>query len=236
MRSDIDTSVRDRVFSLRAAKLKTERDIDEWADEVNNLLSIVSSRGVLTSSRLKSATAPSTMAAGALNTYKLRFKQALAATAGINLASPDVRIEKTSNKSIESLLADLAQYPTEPAALYNMLSTLRPKRPSRTDARMSSDRSEMRSPSRDSSAKNLMRHVLNLGGRELVIEGSRGGFTSEMALGLIKTVSLQLTIEPDAPELVATFESGGQLLRVRIQGPKKSDRSKLSELLMQLVS
>jgi hypothetical protein len=176
------------------------------------------------------------MAAGALNTYKLRFKQALAATAGINLASPDVRIEKTSNKSIESLLADLAQYPTEPAALYNMLSNLRPKRPSRSDARMSLDRSEMKSPSRDSSAKNLMRHVLNLGGRELVIEGSRGGFTSEMALGLIKTVSLQLTIEPDAPELVATFESGGQLLRVRIQGPKKSDRSKLSELLMQLVS
>jgi hypothetical protein len=236
MRSDVDTSVRDRVFSLRAAKLKTERDIDEWADEVNNLLSIISSRGVLTSSRLKSATSTSPMAAGALNTYKLRFKQALAATAGINLASPDVRIEKTSNKSIESLLADLAQYPTEPAALYNMLSTLRPKRPSRTDARMSSDRIEMRSQSRDSSAKNLMRHVLNLGGRELVIEGSRGGFTSEMALGLIKTVSLQLTIEPDAPELVATFENGGQLLRVRIQSPKKSDRSKLSELLMQLVS
>jgi len=94
----------------------------------------------------------------------------------------------------------------------------------------------MKSPIRDSSAKNLMRHVLNLGGRELVIEGSRGGFTSEMALGLIKTVSLQLTLEPDAPELVATFESGGQLLRVRIQGPKKSDRSKLSEVLMQLVS
>ncbi len=106
----------------------------------------------------------------------------------------------------------------------------------RSDARMSSDRIEMKSPIRDSSAKNLMRHVLNLGGRELVIEGSRGGFTSEMALGLIKTVSLQLTLEPDAPELVATFESGGQLLRVRIQGPKKSDRSKLSEVLMQLVS
>jgi hypothetical protein len=236
MRSDTDASVRERVFALRGAKLKTERDIDEWADEVNNLLSIVASRGVLTSSRLKSATAPSTMAAGALNTYKLRFKQALAATAGINLASPDVRIEKTSNKSIESLLADLAQYPTEPAALYNMLSNLRPKRPSRSDARMSLDRIEMKTSLRDSSNKNLMRHVLNLGGRELVIEGSRGGFTSEMALGLIKTVSLQLTIEPDAPELVATFESGGQLLRVRIQGPKKSDRSKLSELLMQLVS
>ena len=235
-RNDPDEKTRDRVFALRGAKLKTARDVDDWADDVNNLLSILSSRGVLTASKLKSATTTSPMAAGALNTYKLRFKQALATTLGIDLASPDVRIEKTSNKSIESLLAELAQYPKEPGALYNMLSTLRPKRPSRTESRMSLDRPESKTMSRDSSAKNLMRHVLNLGGRELVIEGSRGGFTSEMALGLIKTVTMQLTIEPDAPELVATFESGGQLLRVRIQDPKKSDRSKLSEVLMQLVS
>jgi hypothetical protein len=45
-----------------------------------------------------------------------------------------------------------------------------------------------------------------------------------------------ITIDPDAPELVAAFESRGQMLRVRIQDPKKSDRGKLSELLMQLVS
>ena len=81
-----------------------------------------------------------------------------------------------------------------------------------------------------------MKHVLNLGGRELVIEGSRGGFTAEMALGLIKTVSMQMAIDPDAPELIAAFESRGQLLRVRIESPKKTDRTKLSELLMQLVS
>lgn len=235
-RNDPDEITRERAFSLRAAKLKTERDIDDWADDVNNLLSIVSSRGVLTASRMKSATTPSTMAAGALNTYKLRFKQALAATVGINLASPDVRIEKTSNKSIESLLAELREYPHKPDELFNMLDKLRPRRTNRADMRVNQVEHEGRPISRDSSAKNLMRHVLNLGGRELVIEGSRGGFTAEMALGLIKTVSLQLTLEPDAPELVATFESGGQLLRVRIQGPKKSDRSKLSEVLMQLVS
>jgi hypothetical protein len=235
-RNDPDEITRERAFSLRAAKLKTERDIDDWADDVNNLLSIVSSRGVLTASRMKSATTPSTMAAGALNTYKLRFKQALAATVGINLASPDVRIEKTSNKSIESLLAELREYPHKPDELFNMLDKLRPRRTNRADMRVNQVEHEGRPISRDSSAKNLMRHVLNLGGRELVIEGSRGGFTAEMALGLIKTVSLQLTLEPDASELVATFESGGQLLRVRIQGPKKSDRSKLSEVLMQLVS
>jgi hypothetical protein len=235
-RNDPDELTRDRIFALRESKIKSEGDVDLWADEVNNLLSLVSSRGTLTSSRLKSATQTSPMAAGALNTYKLRFKQALAATLGINLASPDVRIEKTSNKSIASLLDELKEYPKEPGALFNMLDKLRPRRPSRPDIRVNQVDYEIKAMSSDSSKKNLQRHVLNLGGRELVIEGSRGGFTAEMALGLIKTVSLQLTIDPDAPELVAAFESRGQMLRVRIQDPKKSDRGKLSELLMQLVS
>jgi hypothetical protein len=47
---------------------------------------------------------------------------------------------------------------------------------------------------------------------------------------------MQMAIDPDAPELIAAFESRGQLLRVRIESPKKTDRTKLSELLMQLVS
>jgi hypothetical protein len=235
-RNDPDELTRDRIFALRESKIKSEGDVDRWADEVNNLLSLVSSRGTLTSSRLKSATQTSPMAAGALNTYKLRFKQALAATVGINLAAPDVRIEKTSNKSIESLLAELKDYPKEPGALFNMLDKLRPRRVTRPDIRINQVDYEIKAMSSDSSKKNLQRHVLNLGGRELVIEGSRGGFTAEMALGLIKTVSMQLTIDPDAPELVAAFESRGQMLRVRIQDPKKSDRGKLSELLMQLVS
>ena len=235
-RNDPDELTRDRIFALRESKIKNEGDVDRWADEVNNLLSLVSSRGTLTSSRLKSATQTSPMAAGALNTYKLRFKQALAATLGINLAAPDVRIEKTSNKSIESLLVELKVYPKEPGELFNLLDKLRPRRPSRPDIRVNQVDYEIKAMSSDSSKKNLQRHVLNLGGRELVIEGSRGGFTAEMALGLIKTVSLQLTIDPDAAELVAAFESRGQILRVRIQDPKKSDRGKLSELLMQLVS
>ena len=234
-RNDPDELTRDRVFALRAAKLKSERDVDDWANDVNNLLDLTSTRGTL-SSRQLSSTSLSRLDTGALNTYKLRFKQALAMTLGIDLTSPDVRIEKTSNKSIENLLDELAEFPTEPAALFAMLEKLRPKRPNRTDTRTSSDSHESKTMSSDSSKKNLQRHVLNLGGRELVIEGSRGGFTAEMALGLIKTVSLQLTIDPDAPELVAAFESRGQMLRVRIQDPKKSDRGKLSELLMQLVS
>jgi hypothetical protein len=226
-----------RMGQLREMKLKNEIDVDSWADGVNNLLSLTSGGGIMTTERLERAKRQQgTVSSGAANSYKLRFKQALASTLGIDLSEKDVRIEKTSNKSIEGLLRDLQELPTNYEPLYRMLENLRPKRITRPDVVTGEFVYELKAMSGDSSKKNLQRHVLNLGGRELVIEGSRGGFTAEMALGLIKTVSLQLTIDPDAPELVAAFESRGQMLRVRIQDPKKSDRGKLSELLMQLVS
>ena len=226
-----------RMNQLREMRLKNDLAVDSWADDVNNLLSLTSGGGIMTTERLERAKRQQgTVSSGAANSYKLRFKQALASTLGIDLSDQDVRIEKTSNKSIEGLLRDLQDLPTNYAPLYRMLENLRPKRITRPDVVTGEFTYEMKAMSSDSSKKNLMRHVLNLGGRELVIEGSRGGFTAEMALGLIKTVSLQLTIDPDAAELVAAFESRGQMLRVRIQDPKKSDRGKLSELLMQLVS
>ena len=226
-----------RMGQLREMKLKNEVDVDSWADGVNNLLSLTSGGGIVTTERLERAKRQQgTVSSGAANSYKLRFKQALASTLGIDLSDKDVRIEKTSNKSIEGLLRDLQDLPTNYEPLYQMLENLRPKRITRPDVVTGEFTYEMKAMSSDSSKKHLQRHVLNLGGRELVIEGSRGGFTAEMALGLIKTVSLQLTIDPDAAELVAAFESRGQMLRVRIQDPKKSDRGKLSELLMQLVS
>ena len=226
-----------RMNQLREMKLKNDIDVDSWADDVNNLLSLTSGGGIMTTERLERAKRQQgTVSSGAASSYKLRFKQALASTLGIDLSEKDVRIEKTSNKSIQGLLRDLQDLPTNYEPLYQMLENLRPKRITRPDVVTGEFVYELKAMSSDSSKKNLQRHVLNLGGRELVIEGSRGGFTAEMALGLIKTVSLQLTIDPDAPELVAAFESRGQMLRVRIQDPKKSDRGKLSELLMQLVS
>jgi hypothetical protein len=226
-----------RMNQLREMKLKNDIDVDSWADGVDNLLSLTSGGGIMTTERLERAKRQQgTVSSGAANSYKLRFKQALASTLGIDLSDKDVRIEKTSNKSIEGLLRDLQELPTNYEPLYRMLENLRPKRITRPDVVTGEFVYELKAMSSDSSKKNLQRHVLNLGGRELVIEGSRGGFTAEMALGLIKTVSLQLTIDPDASELVAAFESRGQMLRVRIQDPKKSDRGKLSELLMQLVS
>lgn len=227
-RQDEDEFISVRMNQLRDMKLKNEMDVDAWADDVNNLLSLTSGGGTMTTARLERAKyQQSNITSGATNSYKLRFKQALASTLGIDLSNKDVSIEKTSNKSIEGLLRELENLPTDYKSLYQMLENLRPKRPLRSDTLVTN---------KDSSKKNLQKHVLNLAGRELIIEGSSGAFTSELALGLIKTFSLQLAIDPDAAELVAAFESHGQVLRVRIENPKKSDRTKLSEILMQLVS
>ena len=81
----------------------------------------------------------------------------------------------------------------------------------------------------------MQKHVLSLAGRELVIEGTSGAFTSEMVSGVLKTFGLQLSIDPDAKELRAAFESRGQVLRVQLELPKKSDQRKLSEILDLLI-
>jgi len=231
-----DEFIQRRIQDLLEAKLANEFDVDEWADAVNNLFSLTAGRGVMTTDRLERAKRTNgTVNSGAINSYKLRFKQALASALGIDLSSKESRIEKTSNKSIEGLLRELENLPSESGALYQMLENLRPKRVSRPDAMRGETVFEFKTFSADSSKKNLLKHVLSLGGRELIIEGSRGAFTDAMVTGVLKTVSLQLSIDPDARELRAAFESGGQVLRVQLEQPKKSDHKKLTEILLQLI-
>lgn len=231
-----DEFIRTRVQQLRDVKLKTDEDVDDWANDVNNLLSLTAGAGIMTTERLeRTKRSMGSINSGAINTYKLRFKQAIASTLGVNLADKDSPFEKTLNKSIETLLGDLEKLPTEYAALYQMLENLRPRRPLRPDAQRGETVFEFKTFSSESSRRNLLKHVLNLGGRELIIEGSRGAFTSDMVSGILKTINLQLSIDPDASVLRATFESGGQILRIQLDQPKKSDHKKLSEILSQLI-
>ena len=231
-----DEFVRVRAQELRERILKSEKDVDEWVNNVNDLLALTSSGGVLTSEYLKAAKMhQSSSRLSSVNSYKLRFKQAVASTLNIDLASKDVRIEKTSNKSLKGLLDELEALPDEYGALYQMLENLRPKRVSRPDATRGDFVYEFKTMGGDSAKKTLLKHVLSLGGRELIIEGSRNAFTNDMITGVLKTVSLQLGIDPDARELRAAFESAGQVLRVQIEQPKKSDNKKLAEILQQLI-
>jgi len=113
-RSNEDEFIQVRINQLRETKLRNETDVDAWADGVNNLLSLTSGGGIMTTEQLERAKRQQgTVSSGAANSYKLRFKQALAATLGIDLSDKNARIEKTSNKSIEGLLQDLENLPTQ---------------------------------------------------------------------------------------------------------------------------
>jgi hypothetical protein len=175
------------------------------------------------------------VAEGGLKSYRLRFKQALAATLGIDLTEKEVEIEKTASKSIETLLHEFANDPKDYELLYERLQALRPRQSGRQNTRRVEWTFQDQTLGAENPKKNLLKHVLSLGGRELIIEGSRGAFTSDMVSGVLKTVSLQLSIDPDASELRAAFESRGQILRVQIEQPKKSDHRKLTEIFLQLI-
>jgi hypothetical protein len=232
----------ERVSILRSAELVTKLDVTDWVDDLNQILADYSlgvrdrSIDSPTAARFERSSRPrGAVAPGALNSYKLRFKQALTATLGINLSDKNVRSEKTSNKSIEDLVRELDELPSKLPALYQELENLRPKRITRPDALRGDFVYEFKMMGNENFKKTLLKHVLSLSGRELIIEGSRGAFNSDMVSGVLKTVSLQLSIDPDAQELRAAFESEGQILRVQIQQPRQSDHRKLKEILLLMI-
>jgi hypothetical protein len=235
-------SMRDKAFQLKSAKLKSEADVNEWADEVNLLLAAYSRNALegnlnTDSSRRFTAgmrSARGAVAEGGIKSYRLRFKQALAATLGIDLNQKDVEIEKTASKSIDDHLLVFANDPKDHAELYARLQSLRPREVGRPNTRRVQWTFQEQKLGSENPKKTLLKHVLNLDGRELVIEGSRGAFTDDMISGVLKTVSLQYSIDPKAKELRATFESRDQILRVEIQRPVKSDHKKIGEILRQL--
>ena len=236
-------SMREQARNLRSANLKTQKDINDWADEVNSLLASYS-RATLSdgfygdsSRRFSSGTRPArgAVAEGGIKSYRLRFKQALAATLGIDLTKKDVVIEKTSSKSIEDLLKEFANDPKDHEALYERLQALRPRQVGRPNTRRVEWTFQEQTLGAENPKKTLLKHVLSIDGREFVIEGSRGGFTEDMINGVLKTVSIQLMVNPDSKELQAAFESRGQILRIEIERPKKADHKRLAEILQQFI-
>ena len=236
-------SMREQARNLRGANLKSEKDVNDWATEVNGLLSAYSRFSLAdnfyedSSKRFSSGARPvrGAVAEGGLKSYRLRFKQALAATLGIDLTKKDAVIEKTASKSIENLLEEFANYPKDPAELYARLQSLRPRQVGRQNSRRVDFTFKEQTLGSENPKKNLLKHVLNLDGRELIIEGSRGSFTDDMVSGIMKTISLQLSIDPDAKQLRAAFENRDQVLRVEIERPKKSDHKRIAEILRQLI-
>jgi hypothetical protein len=236
-------SMRKQASKLKGVQLKSETHVNEWADEVNLLLATYSREALDGKSNLDSSRrfAPGmrstrgAVAEGGIKSYRLRFKQALAATLGIDLNQKDVEIEKTATKSIEDLLMAFASDPKDRAELYERLQSLRPRQVGRPNTRRVQWTFQEQTLGAENPKKNLLKHSLTLDDRKLVIEGSRGAFTDDMISGVLKTVSLQYSINPEAKELKAAFESRDQVLRIEIERPKKTDHRRIAEILRQLI-
>jgi len=236
-------SMREQARNLRQSVLSNQKDVNDWASEVNGLLSTysrvsLSDNFYADSSRRFSSGARSVrgaVAEGGLKSYRLRFKQALAAALAIDLTQKEVGIEKTSSKSIETLLHEFANDPKDYTLLYERLQALRPRQSGRQNTRRVEWTFQEQTLGAENPKKNLLKHVLSIDGREFVIEGSRGGFTDDMITGVLKTVSIQLMVNPEAKELQAAFENRGHILRIEIERPKKTDHKRLKEILLQLI-
>lgn len=237
-------SMRGQAVNLRVSVLSSERDVNDWADEVNTLLATYSRVALAdnfyadSSRRFSSGSRPvrGAVAEGGINSYRLRFKQALAATLGIDLTKKDVKIEKTASKSVEDLLHAFSNDPKDHLELYERLQSLRPRQIGRPNTRRVEWTFQEQTLGSENPRKNMLRHVLSIDGREFVVEGSRGAFNDDMMVGVLKTVSVQLSVNPDTRQLQAAFESRGQVLRVEIEAPKKTDHKRLKEILFQFIS
>ena len=228
--------------ALKKQMLDDADEVNTWADNVAALLASTNenerTRRAQTSGDYSSMQAGvrtrGLVASGGLVSYKLRFKQAIAATLGINLNLPDTKLERTITKSISDQMKALGELPKSTLQLYKKLGELQPQRLSKLTHNLGSFSWELKTDRNENPKKNLHKHVLQLDGRNLIIEGSSQAYTAELIDGIMKTVSIQMELNPNARELLATFESKDQLIRITLEKPRKTDQRKIAQVLAQL--
>jgi hypothetical protein len=234
-RISLETTAR----KLREQVLKTSKDVDDWADQVALVLKLQNQWGLKDRRERENTFAAlqenvrkkGVIAEGGLLSYKLRFKQALAMTLGIDLLDPESNIQRTMTKSIAEQLQDFERLPADQESFYEKLMALKP---AIRDFNRSETSTKFETRRRPNAARNLQKYVLSMDGRELEIEGTPGAFNSEMISNLMKTVSIQLMLDANARELKAAFESNDSVIRLTLESPRKADEKKIFEILKKL--
>ena len=228
--------------ALKKQMLDDADEVNTWADNVATLLASINenerTRRAQTSGDYSSMQAGirthGLVASGGLVSYKLRFKQAIAATLGIDLNLPDAKLERTITKSISDQMKALGELPKSPPMLYKKLVELQPQRLSKSTSNSTGFLWEFKNDRSENPKKNLHKHLLQLDGRNLIIEGSSQAYTPELIDGIMKNVSIQMELNPNSKELLATFESRDQLIRITLEKPLKADQRKIAQVLSQL--
>ena len=225
---------------LREEILKTSKDVDDWANQVAHLLSLQNQyeledrrqRGETFAGLRENIRKKGIIAEGGLQSYKLRFKQALAMTLGIDLLDPESKIQRTMTKSIAEQLEDFEKLPENQYSFYEKLMALKPVI---RDFNRNETSPRFEAMPRSNATRNYQKYVLSIDGRELEIEGTQGAFNSEMISNLMKTVSIQLSLNAEARELKAAYENNDAVIRLTLESPRKADEKKISEILKKLV-
>jgi len=235
IRISLDASAR----KLREEILKTSKDVDEWANQVAHLLTFQNQYELSERRQRENSFAAlqenvrrkGVIAEGGLQSYKLRFKQALAMTLGIDLLDPESNIQRTMTKSIAEQLEDFEKLPADQESFYEKLLALKP---AIRDFKRTETTPKFETRRRPLTSRNFQKYVLAIDGRELEIEGTPGAFNSEMISNLMKTVSIQLSLNADARELKAAYENNDAVIRLTLESPRKADEKKISEILKKL--
>lgn len=225
---------------LREQVLKTSKDVDDWADQVAMLLTLQNQyeledrrqRGETFVGLRENIRKKGVIAEGGLQSYKLRFKQALAMTLGIDLLDPESKIQRTMTKSIAEQLQDFEKLPENQYSFYEKLMALKPVI---RDFNRNETSPRFETRPRSNASRNFQKYVLSIDGRELEIEGTPGAFNSEMIANLMKTVSIQLSLNAEARELKAAYENNDAVIRLILESPRKADEKKISEILKKLL-
>jgi len=228
-------------IALKEMTLNDADEVNSWADSVAALLANTNeqertrreqSTGDYSSAN-SGARTRGLVANGGLVSYKLRFKQAIAAALEIDLGLPDAKLERTITKSIAEQLKAFDELPKDNFHLYRKLIELQPQRLTKLSS-TTNFLWEVKTDRTENPKKNLHKHVLNFDGRELVIEASPEAYKPEMIEGIMKTVGIQLDLNPNARELLASFESKNQMIRITLERPRKADQRKIAQVLAQL--
>lgn len=229
-------------IALKEMTLNDADEVNSWADSVAALLANTNEqertrREQLTGDYSSMQSGPRTrgvVASGGLVSYKLRFKQAIAATLKIDLTLPDSKLERTITKSIAEQLKAFGDLPVNAFLLYKKLVELQPQRLTKSTSSTNNFLWEIKTERSESPKKNLHKHVFHLDGRVLVIEASPEAYKPDLIEGIMKTVSIQIDLNPNARELLASFESKDQMIKITLEKPYKSDQRRIAQVLDQL--
>ena len=220
---------------MRQIILNSEAEVHDWTNSLEDLLNLVSGNAPIASDGFdRPDRLIGRINSRVINSYSLRFRQVVASTLGIDSLN-EVTFSKISTKTIEEQLKELNQLPEDHKKLYQVLEESRPKRVIRPDFVAGEVAFDFKRFNGVPRHKNLQKHILNIGGRELIIEGSPRAFTETMIAGVLKSIDLQFSLDSHSRRLVAAFESDEQLLRIRIQDPLETDHEKIKKILWSLL-